>query len=207
MNDVWNLDPIYKGFDDPAFSADMEALGEKVKQTAAFAAKLADCEPLEGLRTGICLEEGIDRLAYKLAGYAQLRQSTNTRDSEAGSWIGRIMSMLSGTAAPQAAFRDWASKLPDLMELVHGDEVLGEYEYLFTNIAENSRYLLPGMGEEIMARMSMSGGDAWSELQGYLTSTAPVTYRGEKINLSTVRNLAYDGDPQVRKDAYEAELA
>ena len=207
MNDVWNLDPIYKGFDDPAFSADMEALGEKVKQTAAFAAKLADCEPLEGLRTGICLEEGIDRLAYKLAGYAQLRQSTNTRDSEAGSWIGRIMSMLSGTAAPQAAFRDWASKLPDLMELVHGDEVLGDYEYLFSNIAENSRYLLPGMGEEIMARMSMSGGDAWSELQGYLTSTAPVTYRGEKINLSTVRNLAYDGDPQVRKDAYEAELA
>jgi len=207
MNDVWNLDPIYKGFDDPAFSADMEALGEKVKQTAAFAAKLADCEPLEGLRTGICLEEEIDRLAYKLAGYAQLRQSTNTRDSEAGSWIGRIMSMLSGTAAPQAAFRDWASKLPDLMELVHGDEVLGEYEYLFSNIAENSRYLLPGMGEEIMARMSMSGGDAWSELQGYLTSTVPVTYRGEKINLSTVRNLAYDGDPQVRKDAYEAELA
>ena len=23
MNEVWNLDPIYKGFDDPAFEADM----------------------------------------------------------------------------------------------------------------------------------------------------------------------------------------
>ena len=25
MNDVWNLDPIYKGFDDPAFATDMAA--------------------------------------------------------------------------------------------------------------------------------------------------------------------------------------
>jgi pepF/M3 family oligoendopeptidase len=44
-------------------------------------------------------------------------------------------------------------------------------------------------------------------MQQYLTSTVPVTDRGETINLSTVRNLAYDADPQVRKDAYEAEIA
>ena len=72
---------------------------------------------------------------------------------------------------------------------------------------QNSKYLLPGMGEEIMARMEMSGGDAWTELHGYITSTVPVTYRGERTNLSAIRNLAYDPDPQVRKDAYEADLA
>ena len=207
MNEVWNLDPIYKGFDDPAFAGDMERFGEKVAQMAALAGKLAQGDPLEGLRAWIRLEEETDALGYKLAGYAQLRQSTNTRDPEAGSAMGRVMSLYSGTAAPGAAFRDWASKLPNLMELVRGDEDLKDYEYLFSNIAENSRYLLPGMGEEIMARMRMSGGDAWSDLQGYLTSTVPVTYRGQTINLSTVRNLAYDPDPQVRRDAYEAELA
>ena len=26
MNEVWNLDPIYKGFEDPAFAADLAAL-------------------------------------------------------------------------------------------------------------------------------------------------------------------------------------
>ena len=30
MNEVWNLDPIYKGFDDPAFEEDLAALKEKV---------------------------------------------------------------------------------------------------------------------------------------------------------------------------------
>ena len=34
MNEVWNLDPIYKGFDDPAFVQDLNTLKEKV---AAFA--------------------------------------------------------------------------------------------------------------------------------------------------------------------------
>ena len=34
-----------------------------------------------------------------------------------------------------------------------------------------------------------------------------VSSRGAVTNLSAIRNMAYDPDPQVRKDAYEAELA
>ena len=30
MNSVWNLDPIYRGFEDPAFEADMKALETEV---------------------------------------------------------------------------------------------------------------------------------------------------------------------------------
>ena len=58
-----------------------------------------------------------------------------------------------------------------------------------------------------MALYNISGGQAWSDLQGFLTSSVAVDYRGERIGLSSVRNLAYDPDPSVRKDAYEAELA
>ena len=207
MNEVWDLNPIYTGFDDPAFEADMAQLRQKVEELTAFSAKLSDTQPLQGLRTGIRLEEETTVLVGKLALYASLRQSTNTRDAEAGSRMGQIMSILSGTAAPQAAFRAWAAKLPDLMELVRGDEVLAGYEFLFANIADSSRHLLEGKGEEIMAKMGMSGGDAWSDLQSYLTSTVPVSYRGTTTNLSAIRNLAYDPDPKVRRDAYEAEIA
>ena len=207
MNDVWNLEPIYTGFDDPAFEQDLAALKEKVASFAAFAEDLPQSEPLEGLRSAIVQQECIQSLAMKLAGYASLRQAADTRNPEAGSHMGRIMAVLSGVAAPMAAFESWASKLPRLMELVRSDEVLQDYEFLFSNMADSSRYLLPGIGEAVMAKMSMSGGDAWSELQQYLTSTVPVTYRGETTNLSAIRNLAYDPDPQVRKDAYEAEIA
>jgi hypothetical protein len=57
MNEVWNLDPIYKGFDDPAFGVDMERFGEMVKQMAELSAGLAEGDPLEGLRAWIRLEE------------------------------------------------------------------------------------------------------------------------------------------------------
>lgn len=207
MNDTWNLDPIYKGFDDPAFSADMAAMEKCAKELADFAGQLGETEPLAGLRKGIALQEAFSDLINKLAGYASLRQAANTRDPEAGSRMGQIMAVYSGVAAPMAAMQDWASKLPNLMELVTGDEELKDYTFMFANEKESSRYLLPGIGEAVMAKMQLSGGSAWSDLQQYLTATVPVSYRGETINLSAVRNLAYDEDPQVRKDAYEAELA
>ena len=207
MNAEWNLNKIYNGFEDPAFEADFETLKEKVAAVTAFAATLADADPAKALHEGTELEEQISSLVHKLAGYANLRQSTNTRDPQPGSQMGRIMAVVSGMAAPQAAFHDWASKLPNLAELVQADEFLQPYAFRFANLAESSRHLLPGKGEEIMARMSMSGGDAWSEMHTYLTSTVPVNYRGTVTNLSAIRNLAYDEDPQVRKDAYEAEIA
>ena len=207
MYDIWNLDPIYRGFADPAFDADLKALTESVETMTKFAAALPQTEPLAGLRRGIELQEAVIGLTNKLALYASLRQAANTRDPEAGSKMGQIMAVYSGVAAPQAAFEAWASQLPELMTLVTGDESLRDYAFLFENMARNSRHLLPGRGEEIMARMRLSGGDAWSDLQSYLTSTVPVEYRGQTTNLSAIRNLAYDPDQQVRKDAYAAELA
>ncbi len=207
MNEFWNLDPLYKGFDDPAFAADMAALKAEVANIADFASELPTLEPIDGLRRGIALQERFGELVGKLAGYASLRQAANTRDAEAGSKMGQVMGLYSGVAAPFAAFKAWATNLPNLMELVENDENLRDYRFLFHNMADSARYLLPGIGEAVMAKLSMSGGDAWGDMQQYLTSTVPVTYRGTTTNLSSIRNLAYDPDPQVRKDAYEAELA
>ena len=207
MNEFWNLDPIYKGFDDPRFEEDLAKLKQKVAEVTDFAGALDAQEPLSALRRGIALMEEVMELAEKLANYAMLRQSTNTRDGDAGSNLGRIMAVLSGFAAPQAAFEGWAAKVPGLMDLVKGDETLADYEFLFANMQESSRHLLGSLGEEIMAKLSLSGSNAWSDMHGYLTSTVPVSYRGTTTNLSAIRNLAYDPDPQVRKDAYEAELA
>ena len=207
MNEVWNLDPIYKGFDDPAFAADMNELKELVSGITTFADSMDQVAPVDTLRRGIALQERFSELVNKLAGYASLRQAADTKDPEAGSQMGRVMSLYSGVAAPFAAFKEWAAKLPDLMELVDGNADLRDYHFLFENMRKSSKYLLPGIGEAVMAKMEMSGGSAWSEMQQYLTSTVPVNYRGTTTNLSAIRNLAYDPDPQVRKDAYEAELA
>jgi len=207
MKDVWNLDRIYKGFEDPAFAADMDTLRALVKQYNAFAEGLESMEALAGLRQGIELEEKLMQLFMKLISYAQLRQSVSTRDSECGSRLGQILQQLSAIAGAEATWKAWAAKQGGLMDMVANDELLKEYTFRFENLRKESTHLLGSLGEEIAARMQLSGGNAWSEMHGYLTSTVPVEYNGGITNLSAIRNLAYDADPAVRKAAYEAEIA
>ena len=207
MKDTWDLDVIYRGFDDPAFTADLQAMQDVVKNFAVFAAGLEGLDTLEGLRGGIAWEEKLVLLGRKLAFYAQLRQSVNTRDSECGSRLGQVLQLFSAAAGAEAAWKQWAANREDLMEAVSRDEVLKEYTFLFENLKKDSVHLLGKLGEEVSAKLSLSGGNAWSEMQGYLTSTVPVHYDGNITNLSSIRNLAYDADVSVRKAAYEAELA
>ena len=206
MNEVWNLDPIYKGFDDPAYQADLAAMKQLVADFAAFAEELPNLEPLTGLRRGIEIQEKLADLSA-IGGYASLRSATDAKDPEPGSWMGQVMAVRSGMAAPMAAFNAWVVSLPNLMDLVRGDDYLKDYEFYFAGKAQSAQYQMCGQAEAVMAKLGMSGGSAWGKLQSYLTSTVPVNYRGTVTNLSSIRNLAYDADPQVRKDAYEAELA
>ena len=207
MNEVWNLDRIYRGYEDPAFCADLQQLRDLAVEYNAFTGKLDSADTLSGLKEGIGWQEKLTALALKLFGYAQLRQSADTRDTRSGSYVGQVMQILSTTAGAEAAWKTWAAKQQDLMNIVRENAELKEYAFLFENLLKGSTHLLGEKGEEIAAKLSMSGGNAWADLQGYLTSTVPVHYNGEITNLSAIRNLAYEEDPAVRKAAYEAELA
>lgn len=206
MNECWNLNPIYTGFDDPRFEEDLQALRRTVRDLEELTQHLTgDSAAL--LKRGLTLQERLQELAEKLLCYAELRQAACTTDAEAGSKIGKIMGVYSDSAAPVAAFEGWLAAIPDLDSLIASDPLFEEYRFILERKKLGSLHLLPDIGEKVMAKLKISGSNAWAELQQYLTSTVKVTYRGEEINLSAVRNLAYSAEAEVRKDAYEAELA
>ena len=207
MNERWNLEPIYRGFTDAEYTGDLQALKVACGRFETFVKGLEDLEPKAALRGCIDALEEIHTLVGSLAEYASLRQSANTSDSEAASMLGQVMAVSSQIAGAEAGFRAYAAGLPNLEEVLAQDEVLSQYAFYFRMVRENSRYLLGSQAESIMAKMSLSGGEAWSDLQSYLTSTLRVDYNGGTTNLSAIRNLAYDADPAVRKAAYEAEVA
>ncbi len=109
--------------------------------------------------------------------------------------------MVSQCAGAYARFQTYAAGLPNLDEILEADELLRQYRFYFRQVREGSRYLLGSQGEDIMAKMQLSGSSAWSDLQAYLTSTVSVDYNGGATNLSAIRNLT-DPDPAVRKAAY-----
>ena len=203
----WNLDVLYTGFDCEEYVNDYNKLESLLPELSAMAEKCKEMPAGEFLSAYIKLNEEINALVGKLVIYANLRYSANTRDTEAASWVGRIMQMLSATAAPNAVIEKAISEIEDLEGVIDATPYLHEFRYLITNVKRDSKHLLSDKEETILAKMDLSGASAWSDLQSSLTSGVKVKYEGEDITLSAVRNLAYSPDAEVRKKAFEAELA
>ena len=207
MNKEWDLSPLYTGFDDPAYAADLETLRATVAEIRDIPALAGTMEPKDYLIKALGLEEKMSHLGHRMASYASLRSSTNTQDVEAVSALGKLQQLFSDCSAASASLQSYVGKLENLEEIIASDPFLTRYAYNLRMRKEDAKYTLDDKVEEALAKMDLSGGTGWSNLQEYLTSTVTADYRGEKVNLSTVRNLAYDKDPAVRKDAYDAEIA
>jgi len=207
VNKEWDLTPLYAGIDTEKFQNDMNALSEKVAAVNAFAAKLPEENRGAVLHQALELQEQIVTLAMPLFEYAGLRSSTNTSDEEAVNAEAKLQKLMSETSAANAALQAYVGRTENLEALIAADPFLGDYAYLLRTMQDDAKYTLDEKVEEALSKMNLSGGSAWGNLQSYLTSTVTADYRGEKKPLSAVRNLAYDADPQVRKDAYDAELA
>ena len=206
MNKEWDLTPLYEGIDSEKYQRDLQALKETAAAYNAFAAALPE-DRAAGIRRALELQEKLSGLAMPLFLYAGLRSATNTSDSEALDAESALRRLMSDSSAADAAVRAYVGKTENLEELIEADPFLGEYAYLLRTTKDDAKYVLDEKVEEALAKMDLSGGSAWSNLQSYLTSTVEADYRGEKKPLSAVRNLAYDPDPAVRRDAYDAEVA
>ena len=206
MNTQWDLSILYNGFDDPQLAKDMSAFDEAIAEIVSFGGNLSTYSAKELLLRHIELETKVYSLAEKLIIFANLRYSANTADSEAASLMGVLMGKLSATAAPSAAINKAIANIENIEEIIEQNEILKEHSYRILTIVKNSKHLLSDAEESLFAEMNISGASAWSDLQSSLTSSLKVDYNGEQITLSSVRNLAYDPDPDVRKAAFEAEL-
>ena len=206
MNKEWDLSPLYEGFDTEKYQNDRKVLTETAAAYNAFAADLP-ADRAAGIAEGLRLQEKIASLAMPLFEYAGLRSAVNTSDEAAVNAQAGLQKLMSDMSAANAAFRAYVGKTENLEELIAADPFLGEYAFLLRNMKDDAKYVLDEKVEEALAKMNLSGGSAWENLQSYLSSTVEAEYRGEKLNLSAVRNLAYDPDPAVRKDAYDAEIA
>ena len=201
----WNLDILYGGFDTPEYLNDYKELEGLVESMPKFNKEASALDGTELCKKYVALNEKTSYLTSKLAIYANLCYSVNTKDTDAASWLGKVMDLMSATAAPDAALRKKVAAL-DIDKIIAECPELAEFSYYLGNIKRDSKYLLGDGEEAVFAKMAISGASAWSDLQSSLTSSVKVKYDGKEIGLSSVRNLAYSPDSETRKKAYEAEL-
>ena len=207
MYDKWSLDVLYSGFEDPKFQSEFKQLDEFVEKFKNTAESLGSKDERTTTKEALTLIEDYHRVFNRLVNYCALRQNADTNDGESVSNLGRLIQKNNDITPFATAIDKYLSTLSDLDAVIGDDEMLQDYSFYLHEMQKSAKYLLSEEVETALGAMDMSGGNAWSDLQGYLTSSVKVDYKGETTTLSAIRNMAYDADPEVRKSAYEAEIA
>lgn len=206
MNSKWNLEKLYKGYDDPKFTKDVEELQRIIITEKDLSDKLDENDAKTNLLSIKSIWERKSFLLNKLFDYASLRQSANTKDTDSASHIGKLSDMASSTAKASTIISKYIASIQNLEEIIDSSDELKEISYMLQNIKKNDKYLLNDNVEEVISKFNISGGSSWGDLQSYMTSGVEVDYEGKKVTLSYIRSLANSTDKDIRKSAYEAEL-
>lgn len=206
MKTNWDLTVFYKDFDDPEFKDDLARLPKEIDAfTAAIAAPAED--EVEKLVSLVHQEEALSNLFERLSLMIELTLSVDANNKAANAAMAPLMRAVMGSSLASNAFSRYLASLENLDAIIDADDELKARAFALREAAEDAKHQLPEALEKPVLKMQLSGGEAFSQLRDKLDATLLVDYDGKQIPLSAVRALAYDGDADTRRRAYEAELA
>ncbi|MBQ8109953.1 MAG: M3 family oligoendopeptidase [Clostridia bacterium] len=206
---TWDLEKLYKGFEDAAFLKDMEAFG-------AIADELLDSARSMEL-TVSALEEAVNKaadmmtLATKTMSYAQLTLAADANCEPAMAAYARLLPVMNRVEEATSAFSAKLGQAEDLDALIEQSELLRAHAFFLRKLQRNAAHLIDPALEPTVLKLQMTGGSAWEQLRDQLDANhmVEITLDGQaqSLPLSAVRGMANSPDAEVRKVAYEAELA
>ena len=206
MKTNWDLTVFYKDFDDPEFKDDLARLPKEIDAfTAAIAAPAED--EVRKLVSLVHQEEALSCLFERLSMMIELNFAVDANNKLANAALAPLMRAVMGSSLASNAFSRYLASLDNLDAIIDADDELKARAFALREAAENAKHQLPEALEKPVLKMQLSGGEAFSHLRDKLDATLLVDYDGKQIPLSAVRALAYDGDADTRRRAYEAELA
>lgn len=206
MKTNWDLTVFYKDFDDPEFKDDLARLPKEIDAFTAAIASPAEDE-VEKLVSLVHQEEALSNLFERLSLMIGLTLSVDANNKAANAAMAPLMRAVMGSSLASNAFSRYLASLENLDAIIDADDELKARAFALREAAEDAKHQLPEALEKPVLKMQLSGGEAFSQLRDKLDATLLVDYDGKQIPLSAVRALAYDGDADTRRRAYEAELA
>lgn len=209
MDYTWDLSVLYRDFDDPKIESDFSSLKEKCAALQALCREAVQQRPdarttLEALCDGV---EEIHALMDPLTSFASLTLATEATHDRAQQLMDRLETFSVELSLLSSDITRYIGSLPDVEALIQKSDKLKAVDFYLRKNREEAVHLMDPAIEKWMLRMSLTGGSAFSTLRDKLDATLLVDYQGKQLPLSAVRALAYQPDAQVRKAAYEAELA
>lgn len=199
MSTEWSLKEIYPSFESEEFQRDFERFSNFREVFNGLTLE----DNLESIKAAIATLEEFSVLSSRLGNYINLTLTANTTDETANKY--RTL-FGNAYAALNSAYTKVYKFIGSVETDITADENLKDYEFYFAEAKQQYKHLLSDELEDVIAKFSISGGDGWEQLFEAMTSGVEGEFKGEKVTLSEIRNMAYDADAAVRKKAYETEL-
>ena len=209
----WSLKELYPSFESQEFKIDMDRLTSKINEVNEWANEIVkdNNDILIKLEDYIKKYSKLTELISKIGSFIQLSNSVNTKDAEALRYSDIFEKKLTHIVEASTKVERYISNIENIDCIIEKSELLKAHEYVLKSIVEQSKYLLSDKEESIIANMKNTGSNAWSKLKDNLISSLMVEIKEndevKEYPLTVVLNMAEDKSEEVRKRAYEAEIA
>ena len=216
----WDLTAIYSDLEGDDFTADFEAFTGRIAEIERFfddsgiafvdGAVPADEAAIHALEMAIGDLNAVEQLGHKLYAFVAGYISTDSRNTQAQTWMSKLQMQLAALEKLDPRFTAWVGSL-DLDNVLIASPLAMSHEFVLRRAQTEAHHLMSPSEENLAADLNLTGGRAWSKLYNNFSSQimADVEIKGERRSLpmTAVRNLAYNADRDARKHAYEVELA
>jgi oligoendopeptidase F len=215
----WDLTNIYPGLEtrefEEGYKATIQEIADLVRLFDENEIKEQETVPLDEAMIEV-FQEVIDSFnrvwdhVQTLRAYIQSFITTDSRNTLAQEKWSMFQPELVKLNVLGTRLTAWIGAL-DVEALVERSNTARDHAYMLRKSKIESMHLMTMDEEELAEEMSLTGGSAWEKLYGNFSSqlTVRLELKGEvqELPMSAVRNLAFDPDRDIRRRAYEAELA
>lgn len=205
MNETWDLSYLYESFEDERFLADMKRWPEMIEEEKALLA--ADMDDRTKLEKIFQHEAVMNALMERLTSYTGLTIAADSSNDNAHQYEDKLARISTEATLAYSAIKRYIGSLDNLEELIADSAYLQTIAFALRELKANAAHTLPAELEPWILQMQLSGGSSFSNLRDKLDATLTVDFGETSIPLSAIRAMAFDPEPDIRKSAYEAELA
>ena len=209
----WDLRRLYESFSGPDFQNDLVRLDKLIHRLNTMSVEVTANHEDEGtkLENYITLSEELAMTFERLGVFASLTTSVNAKDEEGTKYEAIIDQKFSETAEAETRMSNWISEIKDLDGIIAASDRLKEFDFYLKEKVEQNKHLLSEKEEAMLAKLKNTGSTAWVNYKNLLIANHKVDIeingKMEPLPLTVVLNMAYDSDKELRKRAYEAEIA
>lgn len=220
----WDLSNVYPALESEKFGKSLADLKTQIDELDAYLAEhkisraLSDQQRMgaKDVKSTIDGYLTLTNVAYRtfstLSAYVSSYVTTDSYNTTAKRLESELEMVGVRLRKQEVFFRGWVGGIAAVLPGVLAEEGTAKaHAFYLRETAEQSRFLMSEQEESLAAELELSGANAWSKLQGTVYSQLTVNFEMEgklqKMPMTALQNLNHHPDPQVRRRAYEAELA